>query len=296
MQSTTFQIVVAVDKNNGIGREGRLPWTLPADLSYFRELTSKTRDNSRLNAVIMGRKTWDSIPEKHRPLKGRLNIVLSRSSSLDQNKENDVRIANGAASLTKEFEFPPGVLVASSLESAMDIVSSKSTQLESVFVIGGGQVYAEALAHPACYGVHLTRIDKDYDCDTFFPALDTKTFRVWSASQPMRDAGGTSFSFLCYTRGDTPEGSVSSPQQQQQQLPPAMSSRHDEMQVCLTFHSDSLPSFDSLEYFNPFLLSTSTSWTGSSRVESTAPTGPALGPTPSLAAPCATTSGTHSPC
>ena len=61
-----FQIVVAVSKNGGIGKVGRLPWSLPGDLKYFRELTSKTSSKKKQNAVIMGRKTWESIPEKVR--------------------------------------------------------------------------------------------------------------------------------------------------------------------------------------------------------------------------------------
>lgn len=222
-----FQIIVAVDRSNGIGKEGSLPWSLPGDLAYFRELTSKTRDASRRNAVIMGRKTWESIPEKFKPLKSRLNIVLSRSFADEANHKNDSGTANLAAT-AKKFELTPGVLSASSLSHAMDIVTSMSSELETVFVIGGGQVYAEALSHPACSAVHLTRIDADYGCDTFFPALDPQAFRVWSASQVMRDVNGTPFSFICYTRGG--ETSTLAPPASPI-LPPAMSSRHDEMQV-----------------------------------------------------------------
>ena len=67
-----FQIVVAVCKNGGIGKVGRLPWSLPGDLKYFRELTSKTTSKKKQNAVIMGRKTWESIPEKVRRRKRRI--------------------------------------------------------------------------------------------------------------------------------------------------------------------------------------------------------------------------------
>ena len=227
-KKSMFQIVVAADRSNGIGKEGTLPWTLPADLSYFKELTSKTRGSSRRNAVIMGRKTWESIPEKFRPLKSRLNIVLSRS--VEENQENDSRIANGAATAEK-FELPSGVLSASSLSHAMDIVAAKGNELETVFVIGGGQVYAEAVSHPACSAVHLTRIEADYGCDTFFPTLDPQVFKMWSASQIMRDASGTAFSFLCYTRGDAPPAESTPQPSLSLSLPPAMSSRHDEMQV-----------------------------------------------------------------
>ena len=72
-----FSLVVATDLNRGIGLKGDLPWRLKGDLAYFRDLTSKTLDPNKKNVVIMGRTTWDSIPEKFRPLPNRLNIVLS---------------------------------------------------------------------------------------------------------------------------------------------------------------------------------------------------------------------------
>ena len=77
-----FQLVVAAAKNMGIGKEGGLPWSLPGDMAYFKYLTSRTRDAAKQNAVIMGRRTWESIPAKFRPLKGRINVVLTRLASL----------------------------------------------------------------------------------------------------------------------------------------------------------------------------------------------------------------------
>ena len=80
-----FQIVVAATRQLGIGVNGDLPWKVSGDMKYFKELTKVTRDRAKRNAVVMGRNTWESIPEKFRPLPGRLNVVLSRSA---QNNEN----------------------------------------------------------------------------------------------------------------------------------------------------------------------------------------------------------------
>lgn len=77
-----FQIVVAATKARGIGRDGSMPWRLPTDMAYFKRLTSEREDDAqRQNAVVMGRKTWDSIPAKFRPLRDRLNVVISRCAA-----------------------------------------------------------------------------------------------------------------------------------------------------------------------------------------------------------------------
>jgi dihydrofolate reductase len=75
-------IIVAATASGGIGKNGGLAWTLPADMAFFRATTMAVTDSARQNAVIMGRKTWASIPAKFRPLKGRLNVVLSSSDDV----------------------------------------------------------------------------------------------------------------------------------------------------------------------------------------------------------------------
>lgn len=117
-----FQIVVAATQKMGIGKQGQLPWKLPTDMKFFKTVTSSTSSSSKKNAVIMGRVTWESIPEKFRPLPGRLNVILTRS---------------GIKS-TEE-----GVVVSASLEAALALLATPpySSEVETVFVIGGGQVY-----------------------------------------------------------------------------------------------------------------------------------------------------------
>lgn len=154
-----FDMVVATDANGGIGKDNSIPWRLSDDLKYFRKLTSAAPEGKR-NAVIMGRKTWESIPSNMRPLKNRLNIVLSRSP----------------------LDLPEGVMSAASLDAAL--LLSKEAGAERCFVIGGAQIYAEGLAHPDLGVIYLTQIEEIFDCDVFFPrsrelqlveTTDTKT-------------------------------------------------------------------------------------------------------------------------
>ncbi|KAL6771185.1 hypothetical protein ACKKBF_B34280 [Auxenochlorella protothecoides x Auxenochlorella symbiontica] len=213
----TFQIVVAATRQLGIGKGGTLPWKLPGDMAYFKELTCRTADPAKRNAVIMGRKTWESIPAKFRPLPGRLNVILTRSAS----GENTSILGNGGQ---PGAPAPPAceALQQPSLSAALSLLASPAyaPRLESVFVIGGGEVYAEALRSPALDAVHLTRVEVDTPCDTHLPPLPADEWRLWSAGAPRRDAG-TRYAFLCYTR----RGAAAPPR-----LPPALAAPHEEQQ------------------------------------------------------------------
>ncbi|GAW11228.1 hypothetical protein ANO14919_005700 [Xylariales sp. No.14919] len=157
-------LVVAATRNMGIGRNGALPWTgLKKEMAYFARVTrrlpsplSQNGNTTAMNAVIMGRKTWDSIPPKFRPLKGRLNIVISRSHTEPP-----------AKSINVETE----TVKVGSLEQALQYLESSSTIMQSskVFVIGGAQIYAAALQLKQSRRVLLTRVINDFECDTFFP-------------------------------------------------------------------------------------------------------------------------------
>ena len=136
-----FDVVVAHDLNQGIGINNALPWQCKPDMAYFKSLTTGS-NGSQENAVIMGRKTWESIPEKFRPLPGRRNIVLSKTQP----------VINGA-------------IVASSLESALE----KADPAGKTFVIGGGKLYQEAIEHENCKTLHITKIFTSFDCDAHFP-------------------------------------------------------------------------------------------------------------------------------
>jgi dihydrofolate reductase len=153
----SFTIVVAADANLGIGKNGTLPWKLKEDMKHFRELT--TGDGQ--NAVVMGRKTWESIPEKFRPLPNRHNVVLTKNKN--------------ATTPGRWFQM-------SKLEDALKYEGGH------VFVIGGGTVYSEAIEHPACAEIVITRVGGTYDCDTFFPRYDDK-FRLDSVVSRFVESG-----------------------------------------------------------------------------------------------------------
>jgi len=160
-----FDIVAAMDRRCGIARGGGLPWHLPVDLAHFRRVTRTTASAARQNAVIMGRKTWESIPPRLRPLPGRRNVVVSRSTSL---------------------ALPAGVLLAENLDQALERLAAPpvAETVEGIFVAGGGEIYALALPRPECRLLVLTRIDADFDCDTFFPELPG-----WFAKVEVLDEG-----------------------------------------------------------------------------------------------------------
>lgn len=144
-----------------IGRDGGLPWHLPSDMKHFRELTTG-------GTVVMGRKTYESIPERFRPLPDRRNVVLSST----------VSALNGAE-------------VFASLRDALAATG------EDCFVIGGGATYAEAL--PLAARVYATEVDGDVDGDTFFPPLPEGDWTCVSAAPPVTENGHT-FTIRVYDR------------------------------------------------------------------------------------------------
>ncbi|XP_017257659.1 bifunctional dihydrofolate reductase-thymidylate synthase [Daucus carota subsp. sativus] len=164
----TYQVVVAATQNMGIGKDGKLPWRLPSDMKFFKDVTMTTSDPLKRNAVIMGRKTWESIPIQHRPLPGRLNVVLTRSGSFD-------------------IATVENVVICGSMISALELLAGSPycVSVEKVFVIGGGQIYREALNAPGCDAVHITEIEEHIECDTFIPLLDESVFQPWYSSFPL---------------------------------------------------------------------------------------------------------------
>lgn len=165
MPRPILTLIAAVARNGVIGMDNRLPWHLPADLKHFKELTTG-------HAVIMGRKTWESLPEKFRPLPGRRNIVVTRNGDY---------CAKGA---TVSMSLPDALAAAGGDEA---------------FVIGGAELYKAAL--PLADRLQLTEIDAAYEGDTWFPAIDTSVWRE-SAREVHRDEAGLGYAFVTYRKID----------------------------------------------------------------------------------------------
>ena len=157
-------LVAAVARNGVIGRASGLPWRIPEDMRRFRELTIG-------HPVVMGRKTWDSLPDRFRPLPGRRNVVVTRNAAW---------LGEGAER-------------ADSLEEALRLVGDA----ERVFVIGGGQLYGAAL--PLADELLLTEIDLAVEGDTFFPAWDADMFEE-TAREEHVSADGAPLAFVTYRR------------------------------------------------------------------------------------------------
>ncbi|GLJ59518.1 hypothetical protein SUGI_1512310 [Cryptomeria japonica] len=155
-----FFVIAAACKNNGIGYLNRLPWKLKKEMAYFNKMTTESPELAHKNIVIMGRKTWSSIPPKYRPMKDRTNVVLSRTVSTIEDRDSVDHIF-------------------SSLPDALEGVSQLRNKGQ-VWVIGGQSIYEEALRLPQCKRIYLTRIDREFECDTFFPELDESVYKLTS--------------------------------------------------------------------------------------------------------------------
>ncbi len=163
MPSSPLTLVAAVARNGVIGKDNRLPWHLPEDLAHFKALTTG-------HAVIMGRKTWDSLPAKFKPLPQRLNIVVTRDAAFRAE----------------------GAVIAHSLPEAIAAAGN-----DAAFVIGGAEIYALAL--PLADRIEFTEVDAGCEGDAFFPAFDRSAWRE-TAREQHKSVSGFDYAFVTYQR------------------------------------------------------------------------------------------------
>ena len=158
MSTPRIALVVAMAENRTIGKGGTLPWRIPEDMKWFREITMG-------KPCIMGRKTWESLPK--RPLPARTNIVVTRD----------------------RFYGAEGAVVVASLDEA--IAAAALERREEIIVIGGAQIYAEAL--PRADRIYLTRVHAAVDGDAFFPEIEEARWRSTQRLAPQISNSGRNF-------------------------------------------------------------------------------------------------------
>ncbi len=131
-----------------------------ADLAHLKKITSDTRVPGTRNAVVMGRKTWDTIPDRWRPLPGRLNVVVSRQ---------------------RHLAMPEGVLLAPDLEKGLAAARAVA-DVERIFVLGGGDIYRQSFGLDGCRRIYLTRVLGRFECDTFLAPIPSPRSAATTAS------------------------------------------------------------------------------------------------------------------
>jgi dihydrofolate reductase len=163
-----ISLIVAASTNNAIGKNNQLLWHLPKDLKFFKNTTWGM-------PVIMGRKTFESV---NKPLPGRINIVITRQ-------------ANWQAA---------GVLTATNIQDAL--VKAAATNCKEAFIIGGGQIYAEAL--PIANNIYLTSVDAIIEGDTFFPSINKNEWNLVSTeTNTMDEKHAYNFNFQLWQKNNT---------------------------------------------------------------------------------------------
>ena len=158
-----INMIFARAANGVIGKDNAIPWHLPEDLARFKQLTQG-------HPVIMGRKTWDSLPPRFRPLPGRKNVVITRQKGWQQ----------------------AGAEMVSSLTDALELCA----QSAEVWIIGGAQIYAEAA--PLADHIEVTELAQTFEGDAFAPTLDAQWLEI--AREEHISTNGLGFSFITYKK------------------------------------------------------------------------------------------------
>ncbi|HET6228138.1 MAG TPA: dihydrofolate reductase [Bacteroidia bacterium] len=163
-----ISLIVAVGSNNEIGKNNALIWHMPADMKFFKEKTTG-------HCIITGRKNYESIPLKFRPLPNRTNIVVTRQPDYDA----------------------PGAILVDSIEAA--IKTAKATGDNEIFIIGGADIFRQSLH--LVDTIYLTRIHESFDADVFFPELNLAEWKEVSSTKGLRDEKNVyDFTFLVYKK------------------------------------------------------------------------------------------------
>ena len=153
MTSPRINLIVAVDSKWGISKQNNIPWKIKEDSCFFQDVTKRSYDPNKKNAIIMGKNTWKALPDAFRGLKDRINIVISSSMS---DKELDLD------NVTKSEAY-----IAKTLDNAMELCNKINPG--KIFIGGGSNIYKEALDKYNIDEIYLSQVKDDYNCDNIFP-------------------------------------------------------------------------------------------------------------------------------
>lgn len=171
-------IIAALDAAGGIGRDGRMPWFLPKELAHFHEVTSREHVPGTANTVIVGRLTWESIPQaSYAKFNNRRVVVLSHNPDYDPGAD---------------------VAVATSLEDAWSYAAENGG---ATYIIGGGEIYDQTVNDPRVDELLLTHIEAEFDCTVFFPDIPS-AFNTCEHQHAQQEQELT-YSFCTYKRSLT---------------------------------------------------------------------------------------------
>jgi dihydrofolate reductase len=181
MKDFKFDMILAIDEKNWVWKAGDLAWHVPSDMKYFKKITSETKDLAKMNAVVMWKNTWNSLPAKFRPLPDRINCVLSHNL----NKDN-------IWSQIDDF-----VLYFNSFEHCLSELESKEN-IENIFVIWGATLYNSVINNEFLDKIYITKIKWDFNCDVHFSGIP-EDFVVESYTD-WEEENWVEFSFWVYKR------------------------------------------------------------------------------------------------
>ena len=189
-----YNLIVAMCKNNGIGYKGKLPWSIKEDMKQFSQITKGDGNN----AVIMGHNTWESLPlvnGKQRGLTSRDNFILSYSMT-QENFNTDFELNGG--NCHNKSNIPK---VFNSIQMLDDYFNNNdNNNYEDIWVIGGSQIYSQFLEANKINKCYVTYIDKQFECDTFFPMLVSDEWKEVERQDTYDVANTCDVNYIVYKR------------------------------------------------------------------------------------------------
>ncbi|XP_069484374.1 dihydrofolate reductase-like [Ambystoma mexicanum] len=185
-----IKIIVAAGRNRGIGIKGNLPWNLPNEFKYFLDKITSVSNPGKKNFIMVGRTSFEGFPDCLLPLPNAIVAILSKT----------------LRSTPKHAAY-----VCQDVQEVLDLASSTplSKDIETIWALGGVQSYMEVMHHPWCNQIFFTNVMADFECDTFFPAIDTGVFNLVEqfpgVPLGLQEENGIKYEFQVYER----KGSIS---------------------------------------------------------------------------------------